>query len=126
MPLTGKLVNPTRLRLQQDEISTRVLETLLAAIALFTVAAYALTDAGRVLPKSPCSIAAFTSLVADSEWLRIVRERVEKARGRGDVTDQELEKDVMEGLVLSMGWWGEPGERRFGIDVGQADKEKEG
>lgn len=126
VPLTGKLVNPTRLRLQQDEISTRVLEALLAAIALFTLAAYALTDAGRVLPKNPCSIAAFTSLVADSEWLRIVRERVEKAWGRGDVTDEEFEKKVMEGLVLSMGWWGEPGERRFGIDVGQADKEKEG
>ncbi|GME43677.1 hypothetical protein BKCO1_37000143 [Neofusicoccum parvum] len=126
VPLTGKLVNPTRLRLQQDEISTRVLEALLAAIAMFTLAAYALTDARKVLPKSPCSIAAFTSLVADSEWLRIVREQVEKARGRGDVTDQELEKEVMEGLVLSMGWWGEPGERRFGIDVGQADKEKEG
>ncbi|OJD32671.1 uncharacterized protein BKCO1_37000143 [Diplodia corticola] len=116
--LDGVLVDPDRLRLRQDEVSTRVLQAVLAAVAACVVAACVVTSAERVVPRCPCSIAGFAGLVEGSEWLAVIRERVGALEGRGEELEEEaLEREVMEGLVLSLGWWGEEGKRRFGIDV---------
>lgn len=94
---------------------------MLVTIAALTSTTYVLIDTKRGLPKNPCSIAAFASLVADSQWLGIIRVRTEELERRDGkiLTEMELEKEVMKGLELSMGWWRDPCHGRFGIDVGK-------
>ncbi|OQE22615.1 hypothetical protein PENSTE_c010G05295 [Penicillium steckii] len=59
----------TRLRLFQDSISTRVLESLLAFILVLSVLGSILVNTDHILPNSPSSIAAMASLLADSNFL---------------------------------------------------------
>jgi hypothetical protein len=108
-------------RLAQSRVSTRILQTLLAAMWLFTTIALYLFDVKNLIPKNPCSIAAQASLLADSKFLDMIPAGAENA------TAEELMK--MTPFVdhqFSMGWWDdENGGRRFGIDVGQADFNRE-
>ncbi|KAF9889990.1 hypothetical protein FE257_006670 [Aspergillus nanangensis] len=65
----GKVLSGTQLRLVQDPVSTRILEGLLALILIFGVIGSILINTDHVLPKSPSSIAAVASLLADSNIL---------------------------------------------------------
>ncbi|EON69758.1 hypothetical protein W97_09021 [Coniosporium apollinis CBS 100218] len=116
------VVNLDRLRLQQSEISTRILQALLATMALCAAITFFLMDTRRVLPKNPCSIAAVASLLAGSEMLGkdVIPE------GSEWCSERELRDKVFAGWVFSIGWWdkekdGREG-RRFGIDVARADE----
>lgn len=60
------VVDPDRPRLSQDTTSTRVLEALLGTMLVLAALATALLGTDHILPKSPCSIAAVASLLADS------------------------------------------------------------
>lgn len=66
---TGKIFSGTRLRLVQDPVSTRILEGLLALILILGILGSTLINTDHVLPKSPSSIAAVASLLADSNIL---------------------------------------------------------
>ena len=92
-------------------------------VLLCTALAFILLDTRRVLPKTPCSIAAVTSLLGrfgdareghhpwQAEWCG----------------DKELHRRcVFDGCLFSTGWWADKhGERRrFGMDVARADAEK--
>ena len=119
-PLKGTLNSPNTVRLKQSVISTRILEGILATLTLCALIAFSLMDTRKVLPKNPTSIAAMASLLADSEVLS------------GDVigpqsewqSDEALRREWFSaGYLFSLGWWGGEGEeRRFGIDVGEAEK----
>lgn len=113
-------VDPNAFRLVQDVRSTRVLQALLATIAASILAAFVLTGRGNgaVLPKEPGSVAAVASLLVGSELLTRIPEGAEFMGPR------ELEEEVFKGMVFTMGWWGEEGNRRFGIDVGQAERDR--
>ncbi|KAB2570004.1 hypothetical protein DBV05_g11333 [Lasiodiplodia theobromae] len=139
--LNATLTNPHRLRLKQSSLSTRLLESLLAAIAVCLVAGCALMDDVReVLPKNPCSVAAAASLVADAGVVRgaaeVAREKTKGTRGAPGVAwwgdGEVLGGKVFEGVGrgeggeregFSMGWWGDGGIRgelrRFGVDWGR-------
>lgn len=65
----GKIFSGTRLRLVQDPVSTRILEGLLALILILGILGSTLINTDHVLPKSPSSIAAIASLLADSNIL---------------------------------------------------------
>lgn len=65
----GKIYSGTRLRLVQDPVSTRILEGLLALVLILGVLGSILINTDHVLPKSPSSIAAVASLLADSNIL---------------------------------------------------------
>lgn len=114
---TGYMFDDNWQRLAQSEVSTRILQTLLAAMWLFTTIALYMFDIKNLILKNPCSIAAQASLLADSKFLEMIPAGAENA------TAKELMK--MTPFVdhqFSMGWWDdENGGRRFGIDVGQAD-----
>ncbi len=76
-------------------------------------------DTRKVLPKNPCSIAAMASLLADSDmlWSDVISPQSEWLSG------EDLSKEwVSQGLLFSLGWWGESDERRLGIDIGEAEK----
>ncbi|PVH95147.1 hypothetical protein DM02DRAFT_691295 [Periconia macrospinosa] len=61
---------PGVFRLQQSVISTRILDGLLASIALCLALTLGLMNTRKVLPKNPVSIAAGASLIAENtEWL---------------------------------------------------------
>lgn len=110
-------------RLVQSALATRMLEGVLAMMALCAAIHSALTPKTRLLPYDPGSIAAKMKLFAGSRLIRMIRER------NGELDDALL------GENLSLGWWdededeaarSETGERkrRFGIDVGVAAKEE--
>ncbi|EOD47958.1 hypothetical protein UCRNP2_5292 [Neofusicoccum parvum UCRNP2] len=117
--LSGTVV-VNRQRLVQSPIATRILEGVLLAMALCAGLHFWLTPETRILPKDPGSVAAKMSLFAGSKLVRRIPENNEELRG------------AFQGGVVSLGWWdgGEEGgsgsgtreERRFGIDVGMAEK----
>jgi len=106
----------------QDNISTRILQALLATMWLCTAIALILFDAKDLLPKNPCSIAAQASLIADSKFLDLI------PAGAGNATAEEfMQMTPFVDRQFSMGWWDDGnGGRRFGIDVGRADFDRDG
>ncbi|KAL1622805.1 hypothetical protein SLS54_004825 [Diplodia seriata] len=121
------LTDRTRLRLKQSAVSTRILEALIAAMAVCLVAAAVLEGVqlrrvggagGRVLPKDPGSVGAKMSLFAEGDaWMRQVPAGAEKWSDRA-----VARRGLFEGWVFELGWWGgveEGGGRRFGVDVGR-------
>ena len=115
------ITNPYRLRVKQNSESKLVLQVLLGTILLLGIAAYALTDMRHTLPHSPHSIAGVMSLLAGSELCT----RKVLPVGAEFMDDRELAR-ALDGYLFSMGWWGDgkKEEKRFGIDVGRAAKEK--
>ena len=97
--LSATLTNPSRLRLMQDATSTHVLVALLILMLLCVVAAFFLMDTRKVLPKNPCSIAAVSSMLADSTILN------ELPKGAERMTDAELARHPNHvGAKFRMGW----------------------
>ncbi|KAK7512389.1 uncharacterized protein IWZ02DRAFT_508759 [Phyllosticta citriasiana] len=123
---TATLTNPHVYRLKQSGVSTRILDGLLVALALCIGLSFWVMDTRRVLPKNPASIAAGASLLAGNMEMF----SAEKFNGEAQWwDDKELERrGVWQGYVFSLGWWssgvqGPHGEvKRFGIDVGRADR----
>lgn len=115
--LDALVMDPTRTRLMQSAISTRIMEGLLAALALSIVAAYFLLDTRKVLPFNPCSIAATSALLADSDILKNVPEGAEW------YSEKELvSKRIFSDYLFSLGWFeGVGGGRKFGIHVGNGE-----
>ena len=73
----------------------------------------------KVLPKNPSSIAAVASVLAGSKLL----EKEMISTGRERCSDEELDKRrIFDGYFFSLGRWGDGEERRFGIDIGKAEK----
>ncbi|GME65618.1 hypothetical protein CH63R_03176 [Neofusicoccum parvum] len=115
-PFPATAVNPTRTRLVQNAVSTRLLEGLLLALALCALLYFAL-DGGagggaRVLPIDPGSVGARMALFAGSGLVGRLRE------GGGGV-EEVLGGKGFEGERFRLGWWDESegGGRRFGVDV---------
>jgi len=119
---TATLHDPNFQRIFQSEISTRILEGLLLAMWLCACIVYYLFDTKTLLPKNPCSIAAQTSLLADSKFLDMIPEEAMNA-----TLEELMQMTPFKDHLFSMGWWDDRnGGRRFGIDVGMADFDKGG
>ncbi|KAJ5938925.1 hypothetical protein N7466_002059 [Penicillium verhagenii] len=69
LSLEGNVTTPGQRRLFQSVVSTRILEILLGLLLLLGILGSVLMNTDHVLPKSPCSIAAVASLLADSNFL---------------------------------------------------------
>ncbi|KAF4538133.1 uncharacterized protein LTHEOB_11081 [Lasiodiplodia theobromae] len=117
---TGQLQN--QLRLTQNGPSTRILQALLAVMALSTAATFMLGSMKRVLPKNPRSIAAMATFLEGSSLL----DEDVIPRGSEWCTDRELKRlGLFENLTISIGWRGSfTGDargsaewKRFGINV---------
>jgi len=114
-PITGMIRKELplgRARLVQSELSTRLLEGLLAALVLCSGLSWWLVGRGgrgikrgEILPLDPGSVAAKMALLAGSELV----ERLGREGRRG-----------LEGEKLYLGWWEDSdgrGGKRYGIDV---------
>ena len=100
-------------RLKQSEVSTRILQGLLAALSICAIITFLLVDSSALLPYNPCNIAAVTSLLAGSEMLDVVAANENKL-------DQQHK---WQGYFFSLGMWPlAEGGKRFGIDIGKAEK----
>jgi hypothetical protein len=114
----GSFLYPHRQRLKQDPKTKWVLQAMLGFMALSAIVVFVFSDRNLTLPCSPCSIAGTMVLLAGSEMAsrRIVPE--------GSEWDERT--DVWEGWLFSLGWWGDGVKnRRFGVDVGRADRQFE-
>ncbi|KAK5047627.1 hypothetical protein LTR84_006292 [Exophiala bonariae] len=99
---TGTLVNPNRYRLVVDAVSTHILSGLLMAMLLFAGLASLLMSTREILPKNPCSIAAMTSLLADSNMLA-----PGSGSGKSEIhrfPDSPKEQDSFR-VIYKMGWF---------------------
>ncbi|KAL5356036.1 hypothetical protein BJX96DRAFT_171228 [Aspergillus floccosus] len=109
---TASLENPFRARLFQNMISTRILQAILAAMALCGSISIFLMDTREVLPKNPLSIAAAASLLADSSILGSGT-TASHERSMGMIppgsewcNDQQLkQRGVFQGRTFTLGWW---------------------
>ena len=114
-PLRALVMNPRRMRLTQSAVSTRILEGLLAAMAICTVAAFFLIDTRKLLPNNPCSIGAMVALLAESDLIKTIPEGAEWHDSK-----ERQQKRVFGEYTFSLGWWeGLGGRKRFGVDVGR-------
>jgi len=120
--VNGTIMASSRQILYQDARSTSILTALLATMIACALTTLFTSDTKYVVPKNPCSIAAVASLLAGSDLLEVI------PPGSEWCNDKELKKKgVFAGYIYSMGWWGQKGspERRYGIDVGKAEKADE-
>jgi Protein of unknown function (DUF3433) len=129
-PLSGIYFFDQRTRLQQSEVSTRLLQGLLVLLLLCGIVAYAILwidtkGRRRVIPRNPHSIASVACLLAGSE---MVSER-KIPPGAEWWSDTETKKNgLFEAGKFSLGWWedgGKEGGSRFGIDVGKSPDEED-
>lgn len=105
-------------RLMASAISTRILEGLLAVMWLCGIIAMLLLRTRGILPKNPCTIAAMTSLIADSEMLALIPEGAEW----WDAVEMD-KQGLFDGYLFSLGWWqsgSDSQSKRYGIDIGRA------
>ncbi|KAE8394117.1 hypothetical protein BDV23DRAFT_179921 [Aspergillus alliaceus] len=112
----GTVMDPTRVRLQQSGVSTRILEGFLAAMVLCTLVAFYLLRTREVIPVNPSSIAGAATLLAGSEMLKpdVI------PPGSEWYNDKELVKrGVFSGLMFGLGLWEG---KRFGIDIGRPEE----
>jgi len=114
--LSATRIDSSRLRLKQNMISTRILQGILGVILVCCVAAYATVRSKNLLKEEPTSIAANIALLLGSE---MASRKVVPEGG-----EWEGQVGFWEGWVFSLGLWpGAEGEgRRFGVDVGKAEK----
>lgn len=113
------ILDLTQPRLFQDRTSTRVLQSLLALMTVCAVVAFATMDTRHILPVNPNSIGAVASLLAGSDML----DRKIIPAGAEWMSDKELRREgVYSGYFFSLGRFGEGARRKFGIDVGRAEK----
>jgi hypothetical protein len=97
-PLLGNVTTSNRLRVVQDVTSTRILEALLAFMLALGILGSILLNTDRILPKNPCSIAATTSLLADSQIPD------EFLKGAWDPDSEQLDKTFAD-HHFHLGWW---------------------
>ncbi|KAI1734034.1 hypothetical protein F4680DRAFT_364496 [Xylaria scruposa] len=115
----AKLYNGTvsraggRRRLSQDPATTRVLEALLGAALLLSLAGRLLMPNTRLLPRNATSIANVAALVADGNVLHILPENAAL------LSDDEIVASNRGAYILRLGWWastdGDGARQRFGI-----------
>ncbi|TDZ33421.1 hypothetical protein C8035_v011871 [Colletotrichum spinosum] len=117
------VVTPGTPRLRQNEGSKIALQAMLGVMVVCIVASRLLIDVHEVVPHDPCSIAGTASMLADSEMAtrKIVPEGAEWR------SDAELERaGVFEAYRYRLGWWEREGGVRFGIDIEEKEKSREG
>ncbi|EAU31717.1 predicted protein [Aspergillus terreus NIH2624] len=88
--------------LVQSEVSTRILDGLLATMVVCGVVSIALLQTKEVLPKNPCSIGAVASLLHGSRLLGpdVI------PKGAEWCSDYELKRrGIFQGQKFTMGWW---------------------
>ncbi|KAJ5705923.1 hypothetical protein N7536_001612 [Penicillium majusculum] len=96
-PIYEGVFHDGRKYLVQSEISTRILDGVLAGMVICALAVLCVMRTKEVLPKSPCSIASVASLVAESRLLELLRGT--------EYSDAELRKRGLFEGTFSMGWW---------------------
>jgi hypothetical protein len=106
------------IRLLQNEVSTRILQGLLACMVICAVVSLSTVRLSKILPKNPCSIAAQASLVAGSEMMS-------KLPPDAQWMDDKEFNALFKGERYAMGWGvGSDGKERFGIDVDKSQSKE--
>jgi hypothetical protein len=118
----GTFIPPAGARVVQDEISTRILQAVLAAMTVCAIVSMFMIDAKQLLPRSPCSIAAVATLLANSS---VLSEDMVPLGAELLNQDELKQQGIFEYYLYSLGWWGNGDTAWYGIDVGKAEKEED-
>ncbi|KAK5048156.1 hypothetical protein LTR84_005826 [Exophiala bonariae] len=145
-------VQTARLRLIQSKGTTITLQSLLGALIFcILVMGFGVNSKKITLFKAPSSIGSQIGLVAGSELVRIARDEDIRRKNFGDEITGKIGEDALwrawDGFLVNLGWWErsqarsvnlarselevdtfirggnvDRGEKRFGIDVGEAER----
>lgn len=120
--LSGVYNDPNRQRLFVTEVSTRILQGIIAILLVCGVVVFLLVDMSKVLPKPVGTIAAVASLLAGS---RLVDEKSGLIPpGSEWLSDTEMKKRGMwDGERFRMGWWNDESAE---IDLDELDTSYDG
>lgn len=140
-----------RLRLIQSKSTTITLQVLLGVLLLCIVIMGFRVNRRVTLFKAPNSIGSQMGLMAGSELVRIVKDEDSRRKNFGDEITGQIGEDALwrawDGFLVNLGWWErsqarsvnlarselevdtfirggniDRGEKRFGIDVGEAER----
>jgi len=102
----AQITYPNRIWLRQSLVETRLLDAMLGTLVLCAAGVYLIVRPGSVVPKNPHPILSVASLVAGSEWMRLLG-------------SDESGEEGSAGRTFSLRWWegSEDGGGRYGIDV---------
>ncbi|KAJ8116976.1 hypothetical protein ONZ43_g4313 [Nemania bipapillata] len=89
----------TESHIVQDAASTRILQTLLAAILLFSLGSWAIIPSTRILPREPTSIASVMALLADGNVFNLL------PTGWQLSEEKDIER-LFSDITFKMGWAG--------------------
>ncbi|KEF51103.1 uncharacterized protein A1O9_12826 [Exophiala aquamarina CBS 119918] len=134
-----------RSKLIQDKNITIALQVLLGTLLLYSLITAFTVNRKVTLVKAPHSIGSQISLLTGSELVRLVRDEDLRRRNFGESSSEDALWGAWEGFLVHLGWWEraqsrspnlarseievdtwirggdvDRGERRFGIDVGEA------
>lgn len=115
--VNGTMTDLFRTRLQQNALSTRLLQGILGAMMLCAIVVLFKVNAKELLPKNPCSIAGRASLLVGAEMLS--RDVIPEGSELLDETQLKA-RGVFEGYLFSMDRWEarDGTNPRWGIDIG--------
>jgi hypothetical protein len=106
------------IRLLQNDVSTRILQGLLACMVICAVVSLSTVRLSKILPKNPCSIAAQASLVAGSEMMSKLPPDAQW------MDDKEFNALFKKERYAMGGGVGGDGKERFGIDVDKSQSKE--
>ena len=117
----GTVTSPGSERVRQDELSTRIIQVLLALMLICAITSMTLVNGRQLLPYNPCTIAGVASLLAHSS---ILSEEIIPPGSEFHDEKALRRLGVLEHGLYSLGYWGSGKSRWFGIDMGRAEKDK--
>ena len=143
--LTGFVTDPSRTRLVQNEVSTRIVQCLLGVMAACAIVSSYMMNTKEVLPHNPCSIAGVASLLVDAEMVKDEAIVTSLASSEGKL--RKNQDNRFDRRMFRLGWHEStgsdkrdpvsgvstdgttqtirrkplPSKRRFGIDVVETD-----
>lgn len=120
--IDGVLINSNITRLQQSQISTRILDGLLIAMTMCVAISFFLIKTDKIVPLNPCSIAAMASLLAGSRMLDQDGAAKLPVSGLGNFKMTKDVEKIFEGRTFSLKWWRTAGDgheprARYRIDA---------
>ena len=114
------LIDPVA-RVRQDIVSTRIVQVLLGIMFLCTLVSMFYMNKERILPERPYSLATRARLIERSNMFS---ETIASFDQDARIAEGTQNVRILRDGMFSIGWWGNKGDRWYGIDCGTAEREE--
>ncbi|CAN9307241.1 unnamed protein product [Alternaria alternata] len=108
-------------RVRQDIVSTRIVQVLLGIMFLCTLVSMFYMNRKHILPERPYSLATRARLIERSNMFSETKASLDQDARIAEGTQNVI---ILRDGMFSIGWWGNKGDRWYGIDCGTAEREE--